>query len=231
MPPKTPDSRLFAGELIAALEDIVRDAPADAKVLRAVLDELALRKDKPRNRRLRERILADLESLGINGKGPSRVPKAQGDTRSKRTSPKGASKAAGTTSTREPAVVGAERRQGRNWPPSFDSGEGVSVGTPRDIDPAWLSYAYTALRSVFSIEGELMATWGMTPLMPASMQEEVFRMWAEHVDGSTGDPRHSAARLVRDREALANERKAQEAMGRYKPKAGKGKRLAGPDGD
>ena len=231
MPPKSPDSRPFAGELISALEDVVRDARGDAKVLRGVLDELALRKDKPRNRKLREQILAELESLGTNGKGPSRIPKTQGDAHSKGTGAKGARKATSSTSTPEPAVVGAARRQGRNSLPSFSSGEGVSTATPTDIDPTWLSYAYTALRSVFSIEGELLATWGMTPLMPSSMQEEVFRIWASYVDGTTGDSRHSAPRLARDREALANERKAQEAMGRYMPKAGKGKRVAASDGD
>lgn len=69
-----------------------------------------------------------------------------------------------------------------------------------------LAEKYEVLRVTFTVEGELLARWGMTPLMPRDMQDLIFTEWAKRL-GGVGNEGPSPDSLRRDLERLERERK------------------------
>lgn len=43
------------------------------------------------------------------------------------------------------------------------------------------SVAYEFLRNTFTEEGEILARWGITPMLPESMKTKIFELWREYL--------------------------------------------------
>lgn len=81
-------------------------------------------------------------------------------------------------------------------------------GPPED-----LVQRYEALRLTFTVEGELLARWGMTSAMPLELQDLVFAAWAERLATGPEDGLRTKQKLQSDRERLAAERGLHDAVG------------------
>lgn len=66
---------------------------------------------------------------------------------------------------------------------------------------------YEELRKTFTVEGELLARWGMTPSLPLDLQEFVFESWRRIVEVETDSDR-TILELESDRARIAEERDA-----------------------
>ncbi|AMB39659.1 MULTISPECIES: hypothetical protein [Paenarthrobacter] len=107
----------------------------------------------------------------------------------------------------EAAEVGAAldsvlRQEGRVGGPDGNNDSGPSQ------DYESLKRKYETLRATFTLEAEILARWGMTPLLPADLQIQVFDAWEGRLMGSMDSLIRTPERLLADRERIALERKA-----------------------
>lgn len=73
---------------------------------------------------------------------------------------------------------------------------------------------YENLRLTFTVEAELLARWGMTPLMPPDMQELVFGEWRNRLLPGPDALGRSVESLETDQRRIADERRLlQDAQG------------------
>lgn len=74
---------------------------------------------------------------------------------------------------------------------------------------------YETLRATFTAEAELLARWGMTPLMPSYMQELVFEEWRKRISLASDPIGRSLDSLAADQRRITDERRLlREAQGR-----------------
>lgn len=69
-----------------------------------------------------------------------------------------------------------------------------------------LTGRYEILRATFTLEAELLARWGMTPLLPTDLQNLVFEEWRKKLNASTEGFDRTLETLKRDRARIAQER-------------------------
>ena len=65
---------------------------------------------------------------------------------------------------------------------------------------------YRVLRETFTLEGEILARWGMTAAMPRDLEANVFERWAKLVSVQEDDFGRSVVSLKRDIKILKEER-------------------------
>lgn len=65
---------------------------------------------------------------------------------------------------------------------------------------------YRALRETFTLEGEILARWGMAGSIPREIEEAVFRLWAKLVKVEEDEFGRSVLILQRDIKVLNEER-------------------------
>lgn len=180
------NARPYAPMKIEELEELARANRDDASVLRRLVMELRFRKN-PRARRLKLRL------------EESDIPLAE------------------TISVSETA------QESRRWPTqtptvAVNGGHSVNERSPQFQEAEEhnsIVLKYEALRVTFTVEGEVLARWGMTPALPHDLQELVFQEWRKRfaVEGDKGRALADAIasdrqRISREREALQNARKA-----------------------
>lgn len=76
------------------------------------------------------------------------------------------------------------------------------------VEHTALEERYESLRKTFTLQGELLARWGMTPALPLDLQELVFEHWRQRLAGSRNFSGRSLTALAEDRERIAREREA-----------------------
>lgn len=65
---------------------------------------------------------------------------------------------------------------------------------------------YRVLRETFTLEGEILARWGMTAAIPRDLEAKVFELWAKLVSVEEDDFGRSVVSLQRDIKILKEER-------------------------
>ena len=65
---------------------------------------------------------------------------------------------------------------------------------------------YRVLRETFTLEGEILARWGMTAAIPRDLEAKVFELWAKLVSVDEDDFGRSVVSLQRDIKILKEER-------------------------
>lgn len=102
------------------------------------------------------------------------------------------------------STSGESAEAGDDPAPIAASSVGVD-GTPKSRD---LEQRYELLRATFTIEGEILARWGMTASMPTRLRTDVFEMWSRRVSGTPDGQGRTRASLEADIERLAREGEA-----------------------
>jgi hypothetical protein len=69
-----------------------------------------------------------------------------------------------------------------------------------------LQKRYRSLRDTFTLEGEILARWGMTAAIPRDVEEKVFELWTKLVSVEEDDFGRSVISLQRDIKILKEER-------------------------
>jgi hypothetical protein len=69
-----------------------------------------------------------------------------------------------------------------------------------------LSARFEILRATFTVEGELLARWGMTEDIPPEIEDRVFALWRKRLSNLPDDRGRSLRRLDEDLVSLSEER-------------------------
>ena len=86
----------------------------------------------------------------------------------------------------------------------------TSTSTVVDPQERDLEQRFELLRSTFTIEGEILARWGMTSSMPPEIEAQVFSSWRKSLEqGSVDSLGRSIVSLEEDLKRLAEERAAE----------------------
>lgn len=181
-------ARPYQSSSVTDLKALVEAKPLDRPLLETVLQELALR---------RTQKAVDLrrfvEALVVAGAATTAAPTGA------RATPRKATRAG--VPQREPS----RRPEGAVTPPRRARG---TSSTKAAVDPAPADVAVTAatdsprpsglgleerhalLRETFTLEAEVLARWGMTPLLPQVLRERVVALWRAHLQehGAAGHP-------------------------------------------
>ena len=89
---------------------------------------------------------------------------------------------------------------------------GVSQEKPEDLS-IWkheymnIKKRHDSLRATFTIEGEILARWGMTGSIPRELEEKVFEYWSKSTTSTEDEFGRTSTQLGRDIEKLQLERK------------------------
>lgn len=158
------------------LERLAESSESNAQVVEDLIEELGHRKKNHKARRLKLR----LERPQQESNGYTIV-------------------AGGSGATSTPTA--GDKIQTR-----WEGSQGLSKSSSDSADEyAALTLRYESLRATFTVEAELLARWGMTPLLPHDLQDLVFEEWYKKLqDGQHG--RLSISALTADRARIAQER-------------------------
>lgn len=69
-----------------------------------------------------------------------------------------------------------------------------------------LTDRYESLRSIITVEAELLARWGMTPSLPHDLQDLVFEAWSERLRRVPTAAYPTLEKMAEDRKRIAEER-------------------------
>lgn len=85
---------------------------------------------------------------------------------------------------------------------------GEEVGSSKlKFEHIQLKKRYDSLRRTFTVEGEILARWGMTSAMPEALEEIIFDIWSKSVTADDDEFGRTSAQLAIDMEKLKNERR------------------------
>ena len=89
---------------------------------------------------------------------------------------------------------------------------GASLEEPEDLSIWKFEYInikkrHDCLRATFTIEGEILARWGMTGSIPRELEEKVFEYWSNSTTSTEDEFGRTSAQLSGDIERLQLERK------------------------
>ncbi len=76
-----------------------------------------------------------------------------------------------------------------------------------NFEHAQLKKRYDSLRRTFTVEGEILARWGMTSAIPKALEKIVFDIWSKSVTSDDDEFGRTSAQLAIDMEKLKNERR------------------------
>jgi hypothetical protein len=69
-----------------------------------------------------------------------------------------------------------------------------------------LTSRFEILRATFTVEGEILARWGLTEEIPPEIEDEVFSLWRKKLSDSPDNRNRTRRQLEEDLERLAAER-------------------------
>ena len=98
-----------------------------------------------------------------------------------------------TVQNSKPSAKGAARQS---------SGRRHDSHLPTSIVYEENAVAYEFLRNTFTEEGEILARWGMTPLLPEDMMKKIFEMWRVHLKKNKDSMFRTVQQLESDQEKL-----------------------------
>lgn len=175
-------------------------------------------------RKLGQKSLEELK--GLAQRSPERVPEVIHELSFRKTrgakrfldelkdfKPSGQSSKVGKTSAGKSSTH--DKRSGSDGAPSSRRVPKTSIrptSTSTVVDPQErdLEQRFELLRSTFTIEGEILARWGMTSSMPPEIEAQVFSSWRKSLEqGSVDSLGRSMVSLEEDLKRLAEERAAE----------------------
>lgn len=158
------------------LERLAQSNESNAQVIEDLIEELGHRKKNPKAQRLKLRLERPQQQPNVHAVNPD-------------------------DSDGTPV-----HRVGDQMPASWQGSLGLSTSSSDSADNySALALRYESLRATFTVEAELLARWGMTPLLPHHLQDLVFDEWLKKLkDGQHG--RLSISALNADRARIAEER-------------------------
>lgn len=83
--------------------------------------------------------------------------------------------------------------------------DALPAGVARPPKSRDLEQRYELLRATFTIEGEILARWGMTSSLPSDLQGHIFAIWRERTSETPDGHGRTRASLEADVELLARE--------------------------
>jgi hypothetical protein len=170
--------------------DLAALAERGASEKAQVIEELA-----HRTSRAARRLLAELSSNGASG--TSRAPGRAARPESKVERPP------------------ADRPRSRaHTGPAADNHRGAageSEPRPDGVDRD-LQTRFDLLRATFTVEGEILARWGMTEEMPAEIEASVVEQWRVHLSSAPDHRGRTLTTLDMDMRSLAAERAQGDAQ-------------------
>lgn len=143
--------------------------------------------------------LDDLKELARTE--PGRVADIKGELAHRRTSGAKAFLRNLNAGDRRGSTSGESAEGGDDLAPLAPSSLGVDR-SPKSRD---LEQRYELLRATFTIEGEILARWGMTSSLPSDLQDHIFAMWKERASETPDSHGRTRASLEADVELLARE--------------------------
>lgn len=170
--------RPYGSLKIEQLEALAKSSADDEEVLRRLLAELQHRR-MPRAQRLRSQ-LEGLLPPQLRGKS---VPAQPGKWSTALT----------------PELATFPQR------PSIEVDSSTPISTK---EFRALFAAYESIRATFTVEGELLARWGMTPELPGDLQDLIFEEWRKRLPDSPSHSGRSLKALAEDRIRILRERDA-----------------------
>jgi hypothetical protein len=175
-------------------------------------------------RKLREKSLEELK--GLAQRSPERVPEVIHELSFRKT--RGAKRFLDELNASQPSGQSSKVRKtgaGKSSEEGEHSGSRQSLSSRRAPEVAGepnsacsegglrardLEQRFELLRSTFTIEGEILARWGMTSSMPPEIEAQVLSSWRKSLEqGSVDSLGRSIVSLEEDLKRLAEERAAE----------------------